>query len=439
MSSANSNKPLFALVDCNNFYVSCERVFDPRLWNKPVVILSNNDGCVIARSNEAKAVGIPMGAPAFQYRDLFRVHGIVVYSSNFPLYGDMSQRVMNVLAYFTPDMEIYSIDEAFLRVEEPSLEGYAKQIKEKVYKWTGIPISIGIAPTKTLAKLANRYAKKNRLQEGYFLLIDADVQKKILAECDVEDIWGIGRKISAFLKKNDIYTALELAEADDVWIKKNLSVVVLRTVWELRGISCLTLEEVVEPKKSIASTRTFGNEIETEEDLSEAIAGFVSIASEKLREQESVASFLEVFIQTNRFKEGEIYGNSMQIKLPEGTDYTPTLIHHAKNGLHQIFREGFKYKRAGILLSDLTTKQCWQKDLFSPQKTSVDKQDKIMQLMDEINGHYGKDTLKLAAQGINPLWKSKKNHITSSFTTSWEGLLTIHMDQIYSKRKKIRT
>lgn len=428
MSSTKLNKPLFALVDCNNFYVSCERVFNPKLWNKPVVILSNNDGCVIARSNEAKALGIPMGAPVFQYRDLLKKNRVILYSSNYTLYGEMSHRVMQTLSQFAPDMEIYSIDEAFLMVGgESSLADHSRTIKQTVYQWTGIPVSIGIAPTKTLAKAANRYAKKNLPKEGFFILTDENLKKEILMKMPVEDVWGIGRQISAKLNRNQIYTAWDLANAKDEWIRKNLSVVGLRTVWELRGISCMSLEEAPSPKKSIVCSRSFGVEVKEEAEMAEAVSCYAARAAEKLRGQESVASFIEVFLCTNRFKEGPVYANALQIMLPQPTDYTPYLIHYAKYALHRIFRSGFAYKKVGIMLGGLVSNKSVQQDLFWEHKLSLEKQHRVMELMDQTNHRYGKDTLKFAAEGIAQPWKMQRKSCSPHFTTSWEDILSIRI------------
>ncbi len=365
MSSTRLGRSLFALVDCNNFYVSCERVFNPLLCNKPVVVLSNNDGCAVARSNEAKALGIPMGAPAFQYAALFKKNKVVVLSSNYTLYGQMSHRVMQTLAQFTPDFEIYSIDEAFLQfIDEPGLLPNAQKIKQTVWQWTGIPVSIGIAPTKTLAKVANRYAKKHLPQEGIFMLNDPELQKTILTDFPVEDVWGIGRQISHLLYRNGIRTAWEFACMEDRWIKKNLSVVGLRTAWELRGVSCLSLQEAAPPKKSIVCSRSFGREVFDEADLAEALATYVATAAEKLRAQGSIAAFIEVFLNTNRFKEENYYGNAIHLTLPQATDYTPFLIHYAKHGLHKIYKSGFGYKKIGVLLGGLVSSKALQRDLF---------------------------------------------------------------------------
>jgi DNA polymerase V len=427
MSSTKPSKPLFALVDCNNFYVSCERVFNPRLWNKPVVILSNNDGCVIARSNEAKALGIPMGAPAFKYRDLFERQRVITLSSNYELYGEMSHRVMHTLAQFTPDIEIYSIDEAFLHIDSANLAAESRRIKETVYQWTGIPVSVGIAPTKTLAKAANRHAKKKLPQEGVFILNDADLQKKILSYMPVEEVWGIGQQIAAKLKRNQLYTGWDLANANDGWVKKHLTVVGLRTVWELRGTSCLSLEEAPAPKKSIVCSRSFGCEVTEEEELAEALASYTARAAEKVRHQGSAAAFIEVFLCTNRFKEELVYANAAQLILPQPTDFTPHLIHFAKQALHKIFRDGLSYKKVGVMLGGLVPKNSFQQDLFHKNTPSLLKQQRLMQLMDQTNRRYGKGTMKLAAEGVAQPWKMQRNQCSPHFTTRWEDLLSIRI------------
>lgn len=426
MLSTNHPKQFFALIDCNNFYVSCERVFDPSLWNKAVVILSNNDGCVIARSNEAKTLGIPMGAPAFQYESLFKKNNVQVLSSNYALYGEMSQRVMHTLSQFGTQMEVYSIDEAFLHLKDPS-SACASKIKNIVYQWTGIPISIGIALTKTLAKVANRYAKKYFTKKGFFILDEKKSYQEILDHLPVEDIWGIGRRITEWLRSYNIRTAWDLANAEDNWIKSNLSVVILRTVWELRGISCLSLQEAPSTKKSIVCSRSFGKEVITEWDLAEALSTYTARAAEKLREQESMAAFIEVFLMTNRFKEGPSYSKAIQTILPQPTDFTPHLIHYAKSALHRIFKEGFFYKKIGIMLGGLVSNRSLQKDLFFNSQVPEEKQHKLMRLMDEVNSKYGKDKLKVAAQGIEQPWKMRRNRCSGSFTTSWEDLLTIEI------------
>lgn len=427
MSSTKHSNPLIALVDCNNFYVSCERVFNPRLCGKPVVILSNNDGCVIARSNEAKGLGIPMGAPAFQYRDLFQRHNVFVFSSNYALYGDMSHRVMQTLAQFTPDIEIYSIDEAFLKLGAEEPEAFAQRIRQTVLQWTGIPVSIGISPTKTLAKVANRHAKKSQLGQGVFILTDPNLRKILLSELLVEDVWGIGRKISTTLKKYGIHTAWDLAQTEEAWIKKTFSIVTLRTALELRGISCLSMNEAPPDKKSITTSRSFSRPITEEQELTEALSTYVARAAEKLRDQGSLASFIEVFLETSRFKENGAYFAAIPITLPEPSNYTPLLIHHAKQGLHALFKKGLEYKKCGILLGGLVPSKAFQSDLFAKHKISIEKQRKLMLLIDKTNARYGTDTLKWAAQGLAQSWKMRQEHTSPRFTTRWSDLLSIRI------------
>lgn len=422
MLFTKQNSNLFALVDCNNFYVSCERLFDPKLHTKPVVVLSNNDGCVVARSNEAKALGIPMGAPAFQYKEIFKKNRVVALSSNYTLYGDLSRRVMQTLEQFSPHMEVYSIDEAFLQMEATTALVSAHQIKKTVLQWTGIPVSVGVASTKTLAKAANDYAKKH----GGIFFLDGDVaREKLLKQLPVGDVWGIGSKKAALLKRYHIHTAWQLAQAEDAWIKKHFSVVGLRTVLELRGVSCLSLQEVVPPRKSIVCSRSFPHEVKTEVELAAIISNYVARAAEKMRRQGSVAAYIEVFCNTSPFSPGTFYSNAIQIAFPRPTDYTSLLLHHAKYGLHKIFKEGLPYKRAGILLGGLSSSRSVQQDIFDENRLSLDKQNKLMHLMDGINSKYGKNTLKFAAQE-NVLPTGSKN-CTSKFTTSWKELLTVEI------------
>ena len=424
MSFTNPSKKNFALVDCNNFFVSCERVFNPWLCERPVVVLSNNDGCVVARSNEAKALGIPMGAPFFQYKDICTKHRVIVLSSNFSLYGQLSQRVMQTLGSFSPDMEIYSIDEAFLLFPEEPPSATTELIRKTVHQWTGIPVSIGIAPTKTLAKIANRYAKKHMPQQGFFYLNDPNIRMDVLDRTPVGDVWGIGQRLASVLHSKGIRTAWEFACADDIWIKKQLSVVGLRTAWELRGISCLVLDEISPAKKSIICSRSFGSEIYAEDEIAESLSNYVSSAVEKLRNQESLTSALEVFIYTNRFKQ-DYYSNSISIVLPQPTDYIPLLIHYAKYGLHKIFKNGCGYKRAGIMLSGIVPKKSFQQDLFVENKILNKKQDVVMNMMDQINEKYGRRTIKFAAQGVSPASKSQCNRRTARFMTCWNEILKI--------------
>lgn len=425
MSSTEHNKILYALVDCNNFFVSCERVFDPRLIGRPVVVLSSNDGCVVARSKEAKMLGIPMGAPAFKYADLFRNYNVKVLSSNFTLYADMSSRVMRTLERFSPDVQIYSIDEAFLILDASEIVPYCQEIKRIVLKHTGIPISIGIGSTMTLAKVANDIAKKE--QQGVFSLENPEVQEKVLQQLPVEDVWGIGRRIADFLHRQNIHTAGEFKDADDQWIRKNLSVVGLRMAWELRGISCLSMEETPPPKKSITCSRSFSRPVSDLDELLEAISSYTARAAEKLRDQQSLASYIDVFLMTNQHHESPYYANQIQIILPQPSDYTPKLIHYAKEGLSRIFREGLLYKKTGLILGGLVSGLAYQLDLFVERNGQQEKEQAIMQVMDRLNQQYGRKIIKTAAEGIEQPWKSKRENCTPHYTTCWNEILTIRI------------
>jgi len=415
MSSTKPNKELFFLIDCNSFYVSCERVFNPKLWKQPVVVLSNNDGCVVARSREAKALNIPMGAPAFKYQKLFNEKDVFVYSSNYTLYGDMSHRVMQVLEQFSPKMEIYSIDEAFLLIEDSDPISLAREIRRKVFRWTGIPVSVGIGETKTLAKVANHIAKKNREHKGVFLFgSDQD-----LVRFPLEDIWGIGRRLSPRLKGRGILTPLQLKEAPNDWIRKHFSVTLLKTVLELRGISCLKLEEVYAKKKSITCSRSFGEPVTELKGLEEAASSYVAKAAEKLRKQGSLAGHLTVYLCTSFFIENP-YSNSASISLPIATDYTPDLIKVAKSLLRGIFRPGYAYKKVGVIFNDLC--EGCQGDLFC---TRGPLHTRSMQMLDQINASYGKTTLQYAAEGIEKPWQMRRQQTSSHFTTNWDQLLSV--------------
>lgn len=423
---------MFALVDCNNFYASCERVFNPKLIGKPLVVLSNNDGCVVARSKEAKALGIAMGAVAFKEAEFFKKNGVIVYSSNYTLYGDMSSRVMSILKQFSPEMQVYSIDEAFLYLNETdaTLE-YVSHIRETILTWTGIPVSIGIAPTKTLAKVANYLAKKNPDFKGVCQLKDSASIETVLKQLPVKEVWGIGHNYAMTLNKAGIYTAWEFAQTNDQWIKKKMSVVGYRTAMELRGCSCLPLEEVPPDKKSIMSSRSFGKAVTSLEELAEAASAFAAKAAEKMRGQESLASFLEVHLETSRFSEGQpYYGNRATVTLPQPTDYTPDLIHYVKLGLNKIYRHGLRYKRVGVLLGGLVPAHCYQADLFAPQPKINKKLTAVMELVDQVNRESGKRVLKFAAEGIEQPWKMRRGNCSQNFTTRWSELLVIKVNEM---------
>jgi DNA polymerase V len=426
----------FALVDCNNFYVSCERAFNPKLEGRPVIVLSNNDGCAVARSNEAKAIGIKMGEPYFQVKEKLEENGGIALSSNYALYGDMSARVMSILSEFCEEMEVYSIDEAFLSfdgIAADKLALVAKQIRAKVLQRTGIPVSIGIAPTKTLAKVANEIAKSdgkkaNRFGGVYSVVGRPEVEMKyILSHFDVGDLWGVGRKYAKKLEKYGIKTAYQLVQSDDNWIKKNLTVQGLRMVYELRGRVCLELVFRPDPKKGIASTRSFGKPVTTLKELQEAVASYCSIAGEKLRKEKLVASHISVFVMTNRFQAG-FYYNSRGVVLYERTNYTPELIGAAMACLETLFRPGLEYKKAGVMLSDLSSAGDVPFDLFVDRQGAEavrNRKQEIMQKMDRVNKKYGRNTLKSASLGFGQLWGIKSDMRSGRYTTVWEELLEV--------------
>jgi DNA polymerase V len=419
---------VFALVDCNNFYVSCERVFDPKLYGKPVIVLSNNDGCAISRSNEAKSLGIKMGVPVFQIRDLIKANGVQVYSSNYALYGDMSQRVMQTLAEFTPDIEIYSIDEAFLNLAgftRCDLMDYGQKIRYQTRKWTGIPVSIGIAETKTLAKLANRIAKKSKKATGVLDLTSSFYQDRALEKTKVEDVWGVGPAYTRFLKENGILNALQLRDADDKLIKQRMGIVGTRLIHELRGIPCYSLERCPPPKKGITVSRSFKHVIETLNELEEAVAAYVTIGAEKLRKERSVSGVLIVFLMTNRFKRENQYFNLKTLKLPVSTSDTSELIHYAHLCLKEIYRKGYLYKKVGVMFNDLVPENQIQLNLFDVRDRN--RSMKLMKALDNINIEMGSSTLKYASVGLNQnqVWKTKFEHRSQSYTTNWNQLLEV--------------
>ena len=415
--------PIFALVDCNNFYASCERVFSPKLNGQPIVVLSNNDGCVVARSNEAKALGIGMGVPEFQIRPLLRAHRVQVFSSNYTLYGDMSQRVMETLEQFCPDLEVYSIDEAFLSLvgfERRDLTEYGRQIRRTVKQWTGIPVSVGIAETKTLAKIVNRIAKRTPDTGGVCDLLACPDRDALLARIVVEDVWGIGRNHAHMLKEHGINTALQLREVDDQWIRKRMGIVGLRLVMELRGVSCLDLEQCPAPKQSLTCSRAFGKLINTLEEMEEAISVYTSRVAEKLRRERLAATVLTVCLTTNEFREGLQYRNSLALNLPIVTDSTSELIGCALQGIRTIYRDGYLYKKAGVMLTGLVPATQTQADLFDFQDRGRSK--RLMCALDSINNRWGAGTLHYASSGITKAWKTQFHRRSPAYTTDWNEL-----------------
>jgi len=422
---AGENRTLFALVDCNNFYVSCERVFNPGLEGKPVVVLSNNDGCIISRSNEAKALGIKMAVPFFEVRNLIQKANVQVYSANFTLYGDMSRRVIGTLAQFTPEREIYSIDEVFLSLSgflRVGLSDFARQIVATVKKWTGVPISIGIAPTKTLAKLANKQAKKLPGSKGVVDWSAVPDPGERLAQIEVGDIWGIGPSGEKRLKNWGIHTALELREADDKWVLKRMGIVGQRILFELRGISCLPLEMVRPARKSVLCSRSFGRAVEKLDELKEAVAEFTSQAAETLREDRLSAKYLTVFCITRPHSE-EAQTRSQTAQLPVATDSTPELIRYALQETEKIFFPGGRFKKAGVALSGLVPTGEVQTDIFDGKNRR--RAGKLMQALDELNGRLGPGALRFAAAGLLQSWRMKSSHRSPRCTTHWNELLEV--------------
>lgn len=419
---------LFALADCNNFYASCERVFNPRLHNRPIVVLSNNDGCVVARSNEAKALGIPMGIPLFKIRDLVKKHRVEVYSSNYALYGDMSRRVMNILQQHCADVEIYSIDEAFLKLDfhgfdEGKCFDFSRDLRAKILQWTGLPVSIGIAPTKTLAKLANHIAKK-QTDEGVFVL---PPEHPCLEKIGIEEVWGVGSAYKSRLNAVGVETVAQLAKVNEYWMKKEFGIVGLRMLKELKGFPCLDLEPPAERRESTMVSRSFKSDIYELEELCEAIAIYATRLGEKLRRFDQQANVLTVFLWANRFKNKRPDGRtcfSRTIELPLSTSNTHELIAYSLGVARAIYQKGTNYKKAGILASGLSPQSVLQTNLFVPQAPAL-KSAKLMKAMDEINRQMGRNTVYFAACGKAPNFKRRADRRSKRFTTRWEEILVI--------------
>jgi DNA polymerase V len=423
---------VIALVDCNNFYVSCERVFHATLQNKPVIVLSNNDGCVVARSNESKKLGIKMGQPLFQCQDIINKHHVYVFSSNYSLYADFSSRIMSLLRQFSPAIEEYSIDEAFLDLTDLAIDDlteYGQTIKERVMQYVGIPVSVGIASTRCLAKIATEIVKTDAAYKGVLDLthLSEDELDEMLAKVAVEDVWGIGHKYALFLGNYGITTAKHLKDADQKWIRRYLTVVGERIVLELRGISCLPLETERPPKKGIMCSKTFGREITTMEEMTQAVATYTARAAEKLREQNSLAGSLTVFIRTNTFNQNlPQYSNSFTCSIPYPTAFTPELIHHALAALQAMYKDGYRYKKAGVYLSRITPLDAVQPDLFGDFSLSRhEREARLMLIVDAINKVYGRDTVFLAVQGATRAWAMQRRRLSPRYTSRWEEILTI--------------
>lgn len=419
------DQKLFALIDCNNFYVSCERLFNPKLEGKPVVVLSNNDGCVVSRSSEAKALGVKMGVPLYQINALVKTAGIVTLSSNYALYGDLSNRIMSILSGFSPHQEIYSIDECFLDFTGiPDRLRLAREIKETIKQCAGVPVCVGIGPSKTLAKLANYTAKTVSDCGGVFdfSALTEDERDRIFAILKAGEVWGIGRKLAQKFEQIGINTVLQLKDSSPELMRKQFSVVIERTVRELRGQSCLDMAEIASARKQIVSSRSFGKNVFELADLEQAVASYMAKAALKLRADRSLAGALEVYIRTNRFAEGsEQYSQTATVTLSHPTDDTMVLMKAANNALRQIYRSGYAYQKAGVSLLDLSNADERQLSLFQTEAVNT-RSEKLMKLMDATNSAMGRGTLYLAAEGQNHSWQIKCNFKSPEYTTSWKGL-----------------
>lgn len=419
-------RSIIALIDANNFYVSCERVFNAGLYNRPVVVLSNNDGCVISRSNEAKQIGIKMGVPFFQIEDLIARQNVAVFSSNYALYGDMSNRVMEALGEFSPEVEIYSIDEAFINfsgIRCESLTELGRKIQKTVYLWTGIPVSVGIAETKTLAKIANSLAKRSEKAAGVLDLIDSPYLPHALAKTPVEKVWGIGRRYKKLLHANGIRTALELKNLDDRWVRGNMTIVGLRLVQELRGIPCLALETQPLPKKSITVSRSFGQQVVSLSEIKEALTLYVTRAAEKLRKHELAAGVVTVFLHTNRFSRAPQHFGSNTTELAIPTDSTLELLSYARRGAEEAFQEGFQYKKAGVFLNELVPAGSPSHSFWNPD--GRERLRDLMRVVDRVNRKWGRDTIHFGKLATSGRWTTKAEKRSPRYTTQWEEVLTI--------------
>jgi DNA polymerase V len=426
MSSIQRTRKL-ALVDCNSFYVSCERLFNPKIRKKPVVVLSNNDGCIISRSNEAKALGIKMGEPYFKAKDIIVKNKVEVFSSNYSLYGDLSRRVMRTLKRFNEEIEVYSIDEAFIDLSnfpDDEVEKIGKEIRETVLQWTGIPTSIGIAKTKTLSKVANHIAKKK--QSGVASLIGIENLDPILEKVEINDVWGVGRQLTKFYQKNGIYNAKQLKNKSNTWIKKSSNVLGSRTAMELRGVPCINLETTQTKRKSCVVSRSFGKRIEKFQELKEAVANYCLNASEKIRSESLVAKAITVFVRTSPFQRNfGYYSNAKTIDFPIATNNSIETVKTAVSILEKIFKNGYQYQKAGVMLTGLRNDD-GRKNLFSSKKD--EKINSLMRSIDNTNYRYGRSTLSLASAGVQKRWNIKREYSSKIDTADFYSLPTIRIN-----------
>jgi len=413
-----------ALVDCNSFYVSCERLFNPKIRRKPVVVLSNNDGCIISRSNEAKALGIKMGEPYFKAKNIIIRNKVEVFSSNYSLYGDLSRRVMRVLKRFNSDMEIYSIDEAFLDLSnfpDQDVEKIGKEIRETILQWIGIPTSIGIAKTKTLSKIANQIAKKK--QSGITNLIGIENLDPVLEKIEINDVWGVGKQLTKFYQKHGIYNAKQLKNKSNSWIKKSSNVLSSRTAMELKGIPCINLETTTAKRKSCVVSRSFGKRVEKFQELKEAVANYCLNASEKVRSESLVAKAITVFIRTSPFQRNfGYYSNAKTIDFPIATNNSIEVVKTAVTILESIFKNGYQYQKAGVMLTGLSNAND-KTNLFSSEKD--EKISNLMRSIDNTNHRYGRSTLSIASAGVQKKWNMRRDHSSKIDTADFFSLPTI--------------
>jgi len=418
-----------ALVDCNNFYAACEQAFDPALQGRPVVVLSNNDGCIVARSREARQLGIGMGVPYFQLADRLRQLGVVVRSSNYALYGDMSQRVMACLEARVPELEVYSVDEAFVRLPAlapGALSAWAAELRVTVRQGLGLPIAVGLAPSKVLAKLANQLAKRHPSRGGVFNFFLEPWREPWLAQVPVEEVWGVGRRWARWCRLRGLATALDLSQADPELLRRKLGVVGLRLQQELRGVSCLPLELLPAPRQETCVSRSFGTPIQELQPLREAVAGYLVRAAEKLRRQGQRAGGLTVFVRTSPFAPG-FYGNSASVRLPLASQDTAVLLQAALPLVDQLFRPGQRFQKAGVLLQELQSLGQWQGHLFvSLSAEQRQRRERLLALVDGLNRRYGAGTMQWAVAGLRPAWRLRRDYLSRSYTTQWQDLPLVY-------------
>tara|TARA_B110000881_G_C18567349_1_gene513468 strand:+ start:394 stop:1674 length:1281 start_codon:yes stop_codon:yes gene_type:complete len=416
MSFINSSKKnKIALIDCNSFYVSCERLFNPKINTRPVVVLSNNDGCVISRSTEAKKLGIKMGEPFFKVKELVKKNNIHIFSSNYALYGDISRRVMKTLKSFSDNMEIYSIDEAFIDlslVQDSEVEKYGKEIRDRVLKWTGIPTSVGVAKTKTLSKVANHIAKK---KNSGVMFLNENIDEK-LKNFKIEDVWGVGKQLSKLYIKNGIDTAYKLKIISNSWVKKSANVLGAKTAMELRGIPCIALETQESKRKSCCVSRSFGKKVESLEKLKESVTTHCLNAAEKIRVENQLTKCIIISIRTSPFdKHRKYYSNSITVDLPIATNNSLEIIKSAIQGLKSIYKYGYFYQKAGITLSKLQDTDQHELNLLTPLMENKSKT--LMKAIDLTNSKYGRNSVSVAQAGINNSWKMRNKYSSKIETT----------------------